>query len=97
MYSTNFKNDFLKSPIKKVGHGTKRVHANLVYQEYISDKNHYHMNATRWHSLAEFVKLLEERAICEIDETEKGWFLRWIDKSPEALARQAAIEKKRKI
>ena len=27
--------------------GTRRVNANEVYQEYIKDKNHYHMNATR--------------------------------------------------
>ncbi|KAJ3219434.1 hypothetical protein HDU67_001265 [Dinochytrium kinnereticum] len=52
------------------------------------------MNATRWHSLAEFVKMLGREGYCEIEETEKGWFLKWIDKSPEALARQAAIEKK---
>ena len=26
----------------------KRVHANVVYQQYISDKNHVHMNATCW-------------------------------------------------
>ena len=27
--------------------GTRRVHANEVYQQYIKDKNHFHMNATR--------------------------------------------------
>ena len=27
--------------------GTRRVRANEVYQQYIKDKNHYHMNATR--------------------------------------------------
>ena len=27
--------------------GTRRVLANEVYQQYIRDKNHYHMNATR--------------------------------------------------
>ena len=27
--------------------GTRRVHANQVYQEYISDRNHLHMNATQ--------------------------------------------------
>ena len=27
--------------------GTRRVLANEVYQQYIKDKNHYHMNATR--------------------------------------------------
>lgn len=28
-------------------YGTRRVHCNVVYQEYIRDKDHYHMNATR--------------------------------------------------
>ena len=28
-------------------YGTRRVLANSVYQEYIKDKDHYHMNATR--------------------------------------------------
>jgi DNA/RNA-binding protein KIN17 len=28
--------------------GTRRVKANTVYQEYISFKEHLHMNATRW-------------------------------------------------
>lgn len=27
--------------------GTRRVHSNVVYQEYISDRNHLHMNATQ--------------------------------------------------
>lgn len=27
--------------------GTRRVHANVVYQEYISDRNHLHMNSTQ--------------------------------------------------
>ncbi|KAJ3196204.1 vacuolar sorting protein VPS33/slp1 [Irineochytrium annulatum] len=107
IYSSHFKSDFIKVLSRRYvshhqhgklnlteSHGTKRVHANLVYQEYISDRNHYHMNATRWHSLAEFVKHLGREGIAEIDETPKGWFLRWIDNSPEALARQAAIDKK---
>jgi len=38
--------------------GTKRVKANKVYQEYISDRTHLHMNATQWTTLTGFVKWL---------------------------------------
>ena len=27
--------------------GTRRVHSNVVYQEFISDRNHLHMNSTQ--------------------------------------------------
>ena len=67
--------------------GTKRVAANRVYQEYISDKQHLHMNATRWVTLTEFVKHLGRSGIARVDETEKGWFVAWIDSSPKALAK----------
>lgn len=69
--------------------GTRRVHCNEVYQEYIKDKNHFHMNATRWETLTGFVKWLGREGYCEVDPTPKGWFIRYIDRSPEALARQA--------
>ena len=67
--------------------GTKRVRANQVYQEYIADKSHLHMNSTRWVTLTEFVKHLGRSGIAKVDETEKGWFLAWIDSSPKALAK----------
>lgn len=65
--------------------GTKRVRANQVYQEYIADKSHLHMNATRWVTLSEFVKHLGRTGVARVDETEKGWFIAWIDNSPKAL------------
>ena len=33
---------------------------------------------------------------CVVDETEKGWYIAWVDRDPAALARQAAMDKKRK-
>jgi Domain of Kin17 curved DNA-binding protein len=51
--------DFLVIFFKRFG--TKRVKANNVYQEYIQDKNHLHMNATRWVTLTEFIKYLDEQ------------------------------------
>lgn len=53
-----------------------------------------HMNATRWVTLTEFVKHLGRSGIARVDETEKGWFIQWIDNTPKALAKQEATQKK---
>lgn len=76
--------------------GTKRVAANKVYQEYIADKDHLHMNATKWLTLSDYVKHLGREGICTVDETEKGWFVAYIDRSPEVLERQAKAARKEK-
>lgn len=38
--------------------GTKRVHNNIIYNEYISDREHVHMNSTQWETLTDFTKWL---------------------------------------
>ncbi|KAF7722637.1 hypothetical protein EC973_002878 [Apophysomyces ossiformis] len=90
-FSDQFKREFISILSRR--HGTKRVFANNVYQEYIADRHHLHMNATRWTSLAEFVKHLGREGICHVDETERGFYIAWIDNSPKTLAKQAAIQK----
>lgn len=77
--------------------GTKRVCANRVYQEYISDRNHLHMNATRWVTLTGFVKWLGRTGKCIVDETEKGWFITYIDRDPDTIAAQERKNKKVKM
>lgn len=77
--------------------GTKRVNANRVYQEYIKDRNHIHMNATRWVTLGGFVKWLGRTGKCEIDETEKGWFITYCEKDAEEIARENRKNKKIKM
>lgn len=56
-YLFQFGRDFLDdfSELLRRRFGTKRVHANVVYQEYIADKQHTHMNATQWETLTDFV------------------------------------------
>lgn len=76
--------------------GTKRVSANKVYQEYISHKDHLHMNATRWLTLSDFAKWLGRTGQAVVDETEKGWFIAYIDRSPEVLERQQKTARKEK-
>lgn len=94
-YSTEFKTGYLLCLRHRFG--TKRVSANKVYQEYISDRNHIHMNGTRWMSLSGFVQYLGKTGICHVDQTEKGWFIQYIDRDPETLRRQQELEKKRKL
>ena len=36
-------------------HGTKRVRASMVYNEFIAHKTHTHMNSTHWETLTSFV------------------------------------------
>jgi len=91
-YSNQFQRDFLQ--LLRTSHGEKSVHINHFYQEYISNKEHIHMNATKWPSLTEFAKYLGREGICRVEETDKGLHVAWIDNSPEALRRQDAIRKK---
>jgi len=78
----------------RTSHGEKKINANHFYQEYIANKEHIHMNATRWTSLSEFVKFLGREGICRIEEGERGLMIGWVDNSPEALQRQEAIRRK---
>ncbi|EME27470.1 zinc finger protein [Galdieria sulphuraria] len=93
-YSTEFRNAFLD--VLKHRFGTKRVHANVVYQEYIKDRDHVHMNSTRWSTLTGFVAYLGREGFCEVEETEQGLFIRYIDKqAAERFQRAREIEKDR--
>lgn len=89
-FSSQFQHDFVTLLSRR--YSTNRVKANTVYQEFIQDRNHLHMNSTRWVTLTEFVKHLGRSGIARVDETEKGWFLAWIDNSPKALAKQVRME-----
>jgi DNA/RNA-binding protein KIN17 len=91
-YSGQFQRDFLQ--LLRTSHGEKKVQLNHFYQEYISNKEHVHMNATKWPSLTVFAQFLGKEGICRVEEDEKGIHVAWIDNSPEALRRQDAIRKK---
>ncbi|CAD6189762.1 unnamed protein product [Caenorhabditis auriculariae] len=87
-YLRQFSNDFEKNfmQLLRTTYGSKRVRANEVYNDYIKDKGHVHMNATVWHSLTGFVQYLGNTGKCKIDQGEKGWYLQYIDQ--EAVIRK---------
>lgn len=91
-FSNQFQRDFLQ--LLRTSHGEKKIHINHFYQQYIANKEHVHMNSTRWPSLTEFAKHVGREGLCRVEETDKGLHVSWIDNSPEALRRQDAIRKK---
>eukprot|EP00116_Pleurobrachia_bachei_P005094 sb/3465356/ len=91
-FSMDFKNEYVK--LLKHRFNGRRVLANHVYQEYIADREHIHMNSTKWTTLTGFVTWLGRKGICKVDETEKGWFVTYIDRDPEAASKK---EKKTKM
>ncbi|KAI8781936.1 DNA/RNA-binding protein KIN17 [Biomphalaria glabrata] len=94
-FSKDFETEYLELLRRRFG--TKRVHANLVYQEYISFREHVHMNSTQWETLTDFVKYLGKEGKCVVDYTEKGWFITYIDRDPETIRRQEAVKAKEKM
>ena len=88
-YSREFERSFLEH-LRRT-HPFSRVEANIVYNEFIQDRDHVHMNATKWLSLTQFVKYLGREGKCKVDETPKGWFVTLIQEDP-----FEAMEKKKR-
>ena len=94
-FSQDFQDGYLE--LLRRQYGTRRIHCNVVYNEYIQDKEHIHMNSTKWQTLTEFVMWLGKEGKVTVEPTEKGIFITWIDRDPETLARQEAILKKERM
>jgi len=102
--SRKFTNDFSKQfetgflDILSRRHNTNKVSANYVYNEYIQDKQHVHMNATRWTSLTEFVLDLAKRKVIIITGSDhRGSIIQWVSRDPDVIRQQQHRSNKRKI
>ena len=94
-YSKDFEKAF--TDILKRQYNEKRVQINVVYQQYIGDKEHVHMNSTCWVTLTSFVKHLGRTGKAIIDETEKGWYVTWVQKDQDTLDKEKKAAKKEKM
>nr|XP_043636135.1 KIN17-like protein [Erigeron canadensis] len=91
-YSEEFESMFLEH--MKRSHRFSRVAATVVYNEYINDRHHVHMNSTQWATLTEFVKYLGKTGKCKVEETSKGWFMTYIDRDSETLFKEKLKSKR---
>ncbi|NXL19082.1 KIN17 protein, partial [Setophaga kirtlandii] len=90
-FSQEFCRDFLELLRRRFG--ARRVHSNVVYSEYIGHREHTHMNATQWDTLAGFTRWLGREGLCRVDETPKGCYIQYIN--PETVHRQQEERKKK--
>ncbi|ONI24339.1 hypothetical protein PRUPE_2G234600 [Prunus persica] len=91
-YSEEFEQSFLD--LMKRSHRFSRIAATVVYNEYINDRHHVHMNSTEWATLTEFVKHLGRTGKCKVEETPKGWFITYIDRDSETLFKERLKNKR---
>ncbi|KAG9395284.1 Domain of Kin17 curved DNA-binding protein [Carpediemonas membranifera] len=69
---------------------------NTVYNEYIGDPHHVHMNATRWTSLSGYTQWLASIGMVWAEERPEGWYVRYIDKDPTATKLRLEGEEREK-
>jgi len=91
-YSEEFEESFMEH--LKRSHRFSRVAATVVWNEYIANRHHIHMNSTKWATLTDFVKYLGRIGKCKVDETPKGWFITFIDREPETLLKEGLKNKR---
>ncbi|KAK8502064.1 hypothetical protein V6N13_038575 [Hibiscus sabdariffa] len=94
-YSEEFERNFLN--LMKRSHRFSRVAATVVYNEFINDRRHVHMNSTQWETLTEFVRYLGRTGKCKVEETPKGWFISYIDTDSEMLLKEKMKNKRMKL
>jgi DNA/RNA-binding protein KIN17 len=94
-HSSEFHAEFMS--VFSTRYRDKKVDANRVYQEVISNREHTHLNSTRWMTLTGYVKYLGQSGLAKVEETERGFDIQYIDKSQlaelEAQRKRAQIEK----
>jgi len=93
-FMDDFSQEFEKGFMQLMSHSyrSQRVLANTVYCDFISNRHHTHMNATIWVTLSNFVQYLGRTNQCTIDKTPKGWYINYVDNTPEARMRKEAQE-----
>lgn len=92
-YSSSFDKTFMELLSRRFG--TRRIAANLVYNELIQDKEHVHMNSTMWATLTDYVTYLGRSGKAVVEETDRGWFITYIDRDPAAARRAEAAARLR--
>ncbi|KAK1591965.1 hypothetical protein Q3G72_016795 [Acer saccharum] len=94
-FSEEFEATFLD--LMRRSHRFSRIAATVVYNEYINDRHHVHMNSTKWSTLTEFIKHLGRAGKCKVEETPKGWFITYIDRDSETLFKEKLKNKRIKL
>ncbi|GMM29143.1 Rts2 protein [Martiniozyma asiatica (nom. inval.)] len=98
-YSERFVKSFVS--LLKRSHGEKLIGANRFYQEYISDKEHVHLNSTKWKVLTKAVLHLHAEGLIRLVESgganDEQFHIAYLDNSPDAIKRRKKEEKMKNL
>lgn len=94
-YSKQFESTFMK--LMKTRYSKTKVLANKVYNDVIHDRNHIHMNSTRWTTLTEFIHYLSNTNKCSVEYSDKGWYIQYIDPEIEKKNSNSGLQDKFKL
>lgn len=90
-HSTDFHNSFMQMLGSRYKNGMHSAKA--IYEDFISDPFHVHLNSTRWTSFTAYVKYLGKEGFAKVEETDGGWMIQYIDRSG-ILDKQKSAQKK---
>jgi len=54
------------------------------------------MNSTQWSTLGGFVRHLGRSGKAIVEESDKGWYVTYVDRDPEALAKMEKMKRRSK-
>ena len=94
-FSAQFEAHFLEH--MRCSHRHSRVSANEVYNQFITDRYHVHMNSTRWLTLTEFITHLGREGKLTVEETPRGLFIRYVDRDDGRRLREEARAKRMRV
>lgn len=98
-YTRQFEEDFLR--LLRLTHGEKEIGVNKFYNEFIQDKHHIHMNATKFTSLTKFIQYLSKEGKVKVSGLEdlmdqevdpSQLTISYIDRSHQNVLRKAKME-----
>lgn len=91
-FSEQFETHFLEH--MRCSHRFSRVSASEVYNEFIADRFHVHMNSTRWLTLTDFITYLGREGKLTVEETPRGLYIRYVDRNDEGRLREESRAKR---
>ncbi|KAJ3320454.1 DNA/RNA-binding protein kin17 [Boothiomyces sp. JEL0866] len=90
-HSNDFHNSFMQMLGSRYKNG--RHSAKAIYEDFISDPFHVHLNSTRWTSFTSYVKYLGKEGFAKVEETDGGWMIQYIDRTGN-IDKQKSAQKK---
>ena len=94
-FSNLFQDGFVK--LLRLHYKSKQVNANVIYNMYIQDKHHIHMNSTQWTTLSSFVHYLESKHIIEVEKSNSGFLIKLIPTDEDLELEMKMKEKQNEI